>query len=122
MKRPTVAKGVAVTLDNPTPERWFNVDAFLEPGRFELGTVPRYLSTLRKDALNIADISVSKTFRIGEHLRAQLRGEFLNITNTPRFGLPDSGNQVTLGTGNFGRVLASTVLSRNVQLGLRLLF
>ena len=49
------------------------------------------MGTLRNRSNTNGDISLSKFINITERFRAQLRGEFFNITNTPTFGLPTGG-------------------------------
>ena len=122
VQRTNITSEDALKLSNPTPERWFNTDAFSAPGRFEQGTAPRYIDTLRQDGIANADISLSKAFTINERLRAQLRGEFFNLTNTPVFGLPDAGGQVTVTSGAFGTVTRTLGAPRQVQMGLKLIF
>ncbi len=122
VKRTNITSEEAVKLGNPTPERWFNTDAFSAPGQFEIGRAPRYFGTLRNRINTNGDISLSKFFEFTETFRAQLRGEFFNITNTPTFGLPTAGGQVTLGSGAFGTVNRSFRPPRQIQLALRLMF
>ena len=75
------------------------------------------------------DLSVFRKFEITERVKAELRGESTNFTNTPAFANP----QATLGNNDFGRVTATLAGlisnqgtggtgSRAVQLGFRLLF
>ncbi len=109
-------------LDNPTPERWFNTEAFEAPGRFEQGTAPRYMNDLRQDGAANADVSLSKRFQFHERMSAQLRAEFFNLTNSPVFGVPIGGGPVTVTNGAFGRVVRTIGAPRQVQLGLKLLF
>ena len=109
-------------LGSPTPERWFNTDAFEAPGRFEQGTAPRYMNDLRQDGIANADVSLSKSFRITERVAAQLRAEFFNLTNTPVFGIPTAGGPVTVTNGAFGRVVRTLGAPRQVQMALKLLF
>ncbi len=109
-------------LSNPTPERWFNTDAFVAPSRFEQGTAPRYMNGLRQDGIANADISLSKSFRIHERMSAQLRAEFFNLTNSPVFGVPIGGGPVTVTNGAFGRVVRTIGAPRQVQMALKLLF
>ena len=122
VKRAIIPDMDAVKLSNPTPEQWFNTDAFVNPGQFELGTAPRYFGQLRNRINTNGDISLSKFIHFTESFRAQLRGEFFNITNTPTFGLPPSGGQVTLGSGAFGTVNRSFRPPRQIQMALKLMF
>jgi hypothetical protein len=108
-----------VAVDNPTPERWFNTEAFSTPGRFEIGNAPRWLPTVRFGPTKHADLAILKNFRYSEAVKIQFRGEMFNVTNTPQFGRAGT----TLGAGDFGRVSQTTnVGPRNIQLGLRIQF
>ena len=122
VKRTNISSEDAVKLSNPTPERWFNTDAFSAPGQFEIGRAPRYFGSLRNRINTNADISLSKFINFTERFRAQLRGEFFNITNTPTFGLPTGGGQVTFGSGAFGTVTRSFRPPRQIQIALKLMF
>ena len=82
---------------------------------------PRYSGGNRQDGIANADISVSKQFQFTERIRAQLRGEFFNLTNTPVFGLPISGGQVTVTSGAFGRVTRTLGAPRQVQVALKIM-
>ncbi len=122
VKKGNITSEEAVKVSNRTPERWFNTDAFSAPGQFEIGRAPRYFGSLRNRINTNADISLSKYLNFTERFRAQLRGEFFNITNTPTFGLPDGGGQITVGAGAFGTVNRSFRPPRQVQVALKLMF
>jgi hypothetical protein len=53
-------------------------------------------------------------------MRLEFRGEFYNLTNTPRFGNPVNN----VNAGNFGQITGTLFGEgeRDVQLGLRLTF
>lgn len=121
MSRANITSEDAVRSSNPTPERWFNTDAFSAPGRFEQGNAPRYSGGNRQDGIANADISVSKQFQFTERIRAQLRGEFFNPTNPPNFGLP-GGGQVRVTSVAFGRVTRTLGAPRQVQVALKIMF
>ncbi len=55
---------------------------------------------------------------MGENKELQIRGEFFNFTNTPRFGFPDAG----VGDQLFGTITYDTNGGRQVQFGLRFIF
>ena len=63
----------------------FNDACFEEPGDQVAGNAPRYFSNLRTDGIHNADLSLSKEISIRESMKLQIRGEFFNFTNTPRF-------------------------------------
>lgn len=119
VQRPNVSDFNLAAVDNPTPDRWFNTAAFTAPGQFEIGNAPRWIPTIRHGPTRHADLAILKNFRWGEAIKAQLRGEMFNVTNTPQFGRANT----TFGSGEFGRVSGTTnVGPRNIQLGLRIQF
>lgn len=106
-----------LNVDERRPERWFNAAGASAP--FTLGNAPRFSPNVRADGTHHADINIAKNFRILERLRAQLRGEFYNITNTPQFAVPG----ITVGAADFGQVNGTRFNDRRtVQAGLKLLF
>jgi Carboxypeptidase regulatory-like domain/TonB dependent receptor-like, beta-barrel len=98
----------------------FNAACFADPGDQVPGNAPRYFSVLRGDGIHNVDLSFSKEFAIRERMRLQLRGEFFNFTNTPRFAFPDLG----VGSATFGDVTSTAPGStpRVVQFGMRFEF
>lgn len=101
------------------PEAWFNTSAVRAPAPFTLGNAPRWAPNLRADGTHHADINIAKNFRLLEHLRAQLRGELYDLTNTPQFAPPGT----TVGAADFGQVNGTRYNDRRtVQLALKLLF
>jgi Carboxypeptidase regulatory-like domain/TonB dependent receptor len=98
----------------------FNADCFSAPPQQVPGNAPRYFSNLRSDGIHNADLSFSKEFDIRENMQLQIRGEFFNLTNTPRFGYPDLG----VGSDTFGTVTLTAAGStpRRTQIGVRFQF
>ena len=98
----------------------FNADCFADPGDQTPGNAPRYFSNLRSDGIHNMDLSFSKEFAIRENMKLQIRGEFFNFTNTPRFGFPDLG----FGSDTFGDVNATAQgsIPRHTQIGVRFQF
>jgi hypothetical protein len=79
-----------------------NAAAFTNPGLWTLGTAPRVLSIRNPRSLN-ENVSLSKRFNLGEHVRAELRMSYFNVLNRVVFGGPD----LTLTDPNFGQVINS---------------
>jgi hypothetical protein len=79
-----------------------NAAAFSAPGLWTLGTAPRVLNIRNPWYLN-ENISMSKKFTFGEHVRAELRMSYFNLLNRVVLGGPDLG----LADPNFGRVINS---------------
>lgn len=102
-----------------TPDQWFDTSAVRNPtpGTFgNLGNQTNYGPGIRN-----LDFSLFKDFRFNERWRLQLRNEWFNLTNTPRFAVGSIGNQQ--GSGEFGRIGATLAGSqRYVQFALRLMF
>jgi hypothetical protein len=65
--------------------------AICDPGDQQLGTAPRYDSAIRAPSIHNVDLSLSKRFAFSESKSLELRADFTNAFNTPRFGFPDSG-------------------------------
>jgi hypothetical protein len=61
------------------------------------------------------DLSIFKTFTIGERFKAQFRAESLNVGNTPMFYAPNT----TFTSSAFGAISSQANFSRLVQLGVR---
>jgi len=55
---------------------------------------------------------------LGEGMKLQIRGEFVNFTNTPRFGLPG----IFFGDPDFGLVTSTLNNPRHTQFGVRFQF
>jgi hypothetical protein len=91
---------------------------FADPGDQVPGNAPRHFSNLRSDGIHNVDVSFSKQFAIREHMKLQLRGEFFNFTNTPRFDQPDTAWD----DGTFGAVTGTLGNPRQMQFGARFEF
>jgi hypothetical protein len=119
VQRPNIADLKNAAVENPTPDRWFNRDAFSRPGTYEMGNAPRWFPNVRFGPTRHADFAILKNFVAAERFKIQFRGEFFNLTNTPQFGRANTD----LSSGDFGRVSGTTNIGpRNVQLGLRVQF
>ncbi len=94
---------------------WFNTAAFAVPANYTFGNAGRN-NMVGPGQTNI-DFTTFKDFALTERMKLQFRGEFFNIANHPRFGLPDSNVQ----DGAFG-VINSAGSPRDIQLALKLLF
>jgi len=79
-----------------------NAAAFTAPGLWVLGTAPRVLDIRNPWSLN-ENVSLSKKFAIGEHVKAELRMSYFNVLNRVVFGGPN----LNLADPNFGLVINS---------------
>ena len=97
---------------------FINDSCFADPGDQVAGNAPRYFSNLRSDGVHNSDLSFSKEFVIREGMKLQVRGEFFNFTNTPRFAPPDT----FFGDSQFGQVTSTLGSPRHTQIGVRFEF
>lgn len=102
-------------LDNPTPDRWFNTDAFVANAPYTYGDAPK--NYLRGPAYRNLDIVVRKAFRLTEQVTADLRLESFNATNAINWGNPNT----QVGNQNFGKI-SSTRAARYNQVAIKLSF
>jgi hypothetical protein len=113
--------------------QYFNPSAFSAPAYGTVGNVSR--DSLTGPGYNDLDLSLSKTTRINERARVQLRAEFFNVFNhtnllTPAETVFTSGpTQGTAANQSAAAVVSPTAgvvtsaaTTRQIQLGLRLLF
>lgn len=120
------------------------VDGYLNPAAFTVpGTVPdnngnpvqMYGNSARTVARSPGsvntDFSVFKELVFNERIRAQLRFEFFNLTNTPTFffGSPTSGSLSCRGKSggpctntDFGTLASGTATGRQIQFGAKVIF
>jgi len=107
---------------------------FFDPLAFRTITQVRYGSSgrniLRGPGVVNSDLSIFRTFPIGEKLNLQFRAESFNFTNTPHFNNPSTNvSNMRLnadGTinslGNFMSITSARLDERNFRFGLRLSF
>ncbi len=92
------------------------------------GNAPRFISGLRDQGLRNLDLSIFKNFAFGESKRLEVRAEFFNFTNSPRFKVGSSSifdpsyNDVVVGSPTFGTINYQLNSPRQVQIGFRFLF
>jgi hypothetical protein len=112
-------------LEDPTAERWFNTDAFVNPPNFEPGNVGRTLGDARTPGVFNIDLSVLKQVTLRGRMKLQLRAEAFNVTNHVNLGIPNSSFQPGADGRNvnssFGRITSARD-ARILQFGVRLVF
>jgi Carboxypeptidase regulatory-like domain/TonB dependent receptor len=127
--RPSYAPGFGPdTAINGTPEQWFN------PAAYVLQPAGTFGNTGRGDVtgpdLRTLDLSLSKDARwavLGPSGRVEVRIEAFNILNRTNFGIPElrafagqTDGEAPLAT--FGRISSTITSSRQIQLGVRVVF
>jgi len=96
---------------------WFNTSAIQAQASGTYGNAPR--NAIVSPHTVLLDAAIHKTLTFNEHLKAQLRLESFNVTNTPHFGSPglDVGSPTS-----FGIISTTTGNPRQNQIALKLLF
>jgi hypothetical protein len=115
---PQLSSGLSYHTAASTDSSVFNASCFADPGDQIAGNAPRYFSNLRSDGIHNMDLSLSKEFTIREGMKLQIRGEFFNFTNTPRFNVPNT----MFGDSQFGQVTSTLGSPRRTQVGVRFEF
>ena len=114
--------GKSAALDLRPQDRlnsWFDTKQFTNPEPFTLGNVGRTLPDVRTDGLNQWDFSILRRFNvIRERVSLEYRAFFRNLLNHADFAHPERN----FTSPDFGRVTATAVPSRQLQMELRLRF
>ncbi len=104
-----------------SPNQWFNPNAFLLPAAGTYGNLGR--GTFIGPGLANLDVSLFKTTAISERTSLVFRAEFFNVLNHPNFNSP---NTTVFSSGainaSAGLITATATSSRQIQLGLKLIF
>ncbi len=120
VQRPTFT-GTGTGCGSGSPEgrigSYISSSAYTTTPQFQYGNVPRTINCYGPGYVN-SDLSLNKTFMIGERVSAQFRAEALNAFNTPEFATPN----LTVGNSNFGHITQTLGFPRLIQLGGRLSF
>lgn len=111
-----------------TADAWFTPDCFAVPSSpFVAGTAPAYLDHMRTMGARDLDVSVYKSFPMGEARRLRLDVSSYNLTNTAQLGMPNVPNmtdviqQPNVAT-TFGQVTSTVNTPRQFQFGARFTF
>jgi hypothetical protein len=103
-----------------TRTRWFNTDAFVDRnpagGPFRYGTVAR--NSLIGPGIVSIDASANKRFALAGTTYAELRIEVFNVGNHPIWNQPGR----ILRTPTFGAITSTRMDSRQVQIGMKVVF
>ena len=111
---------------HPTSSCWINPAAFALPALGTLSTMNR--GNVPGPGFWQLDLALTRSFRITEHQRLQVRGEAFNLTNSFRAGVPAPnltagapGVSLAVGLPNFGQI-TSALDPRIVQLAIKYVF
>lgn len=94
--------------------QWFSPASYAQPATGTFGNCGT--GTLRGPGLKTLDFDLSKNFSLTERHKLELRGEFINLTNTPILNSPTRGLGTTLG------LLQGSQGARTVQIALKYRF
>jgi hypothetical protein len=118
-----------------TPTCWFNPRAFAVPPPGQFGNAGRNI--LRGPGFAQFDLALQKSFPLRERVKIMVRADAFNLLNHPNFAVPsNTQNPIALGgngdavfkdstadfADNVGRIFSTVDTSRQIQLGVRLLF
>jgi hypothetical protein len=119
------ADGQPFTVSNPNQYEWFNTAAFVNPPNYTYGNVGRALPNVSNPGFFNCDFSLIKNNRIKERANLQIRAEFFNLDNHTNLGLVNStfvpGANGLNSSSTFGTI-TSSMPSRTIQLGMKLIF
>jgi hypothetical protein len=110
---------------------WFNPNCFAIPGTengganlYIPGTAPAYLDGVRTRGARDLDLSIYKTFALGEVRSLRFDISAYNITNTPQYGYPQINSIVGVQQQGlpFGSILNTVNTPRQFQFGARFNF
>ncbi|MBI3682574.1 MAG: TonB-dependent receptor [Acidobacteria bacterium] len=115
-------KKIALPSDQRTIDRWFDASMFERNNTRALVSnvrvAPLRFSGIRGNGPVNWDLSALKNTRITEKTRLEIRGEFLNATNTPFFANPTTDQYSTA----FGTIANTRGYARRIQLGVKLIY
>jgi hypothetical protein len=100
-------------------QSWFNTGAFVTPPSYTFGTVRRTFTGVRGPGVQNLDASLEKDTKF-EHINAEFRAEFFNVTNNPHFSMPDMARQ-DAAFGTITSVIPSPP-QREIQLAVKISF
>jgi hypothetical protein len=103
-------------LSNPTPQEWFNTSAFRIPAQNTFGNAGRNI--LIGPGLATVDLSLRRSFAVGERARLTAEVQGFNTLNRTNFNLPDALADQPL---TFGRIFSAKA-PRQIQFALRASF
>ena len=123
-ERPNVKAGAS---NNPIlggPDRYWDINAFELPPPNQRGNLGR--NTLIGPNLREFDLSLGKSFELGEERTLQFRTEVFNLANHPNFAVPSGVVSFTNAAGavspTWGRITSTVTSSRQIQFGLKLTY
>jgi hypothetical protein len=121
--RPSVNPNFAGRLILGGANQYFNPNAFIQPLAGTYGNAGR--NTVQGPRLSETDLSLAKRFTFRERLNLQFRAEFFNLLNRTNLNTPNPVVYAAATGGpspTAGVITSTATTSRQVQLGLKLLW
>jgi hypothetical protein len=119
--RPSLNPAFSGPVITQNPNQWFNPHAFILPAPGTYGNLGR--GVFNGPGLAEVDVSLFKTTTISERTSLQFRAECFNVANHTNLGTP---NAIVFSSGatssTAGLITTTTTTSRQIQLGLKLIF
>ena len=119
--RPSLNPAFTGPVVTGNPNQWFNPAAFLLPASGTWGNLGR--GVYHGPGLATVDLSLFKTTAISERINLQFRAEAFNLLNHANYGTPNatvfSARRVN---SSAGLITTTATTSRQIQLGLKLIF
>jgi hypothetical protein len=108
----------SISVNNPSISKFFNTEAFIAQPAGTVGTERR--NALRGPHFRHLDLSLFKSFPLGDRFTLEFRTESFNLLNTANFAVPNS----SLGGANFGKItgLSANYAPRELQFAMKLIF
>ncbi|MDR3676171.1 MAG: carboxypeptidase regulatory-like domain-containing protein, partial [Acidobacteriota bacterium] len=95
---------------------WFNTAAFAAPPAYTFGNAGR--NTVEGPGMQVADVALTREFRLLESLHMQIRGELFNALNHTNYGTPNR----FVNEPQFGTITMAMHPGREAQFSARLTF
>ena len=111
-----------------TASAWFNYNCFTNPSSpFVPGSAPAYLGNVRTMGSNDVDLSLYKSFTLGQERAVRFEVSSYNIANRPQLGAPNVPSITGVQTqpsvaATFGQITATINSPRQFQFGARFTF
>jgi hypothetical protein len=102
-------------ISNPSPNLWFNPNAFAAPGPYLFGNSG--IGIMFGPSSHVANLALMKKFPFGENRYLQFRWEAFNAFNHVNYGDPNT----TIGQGSTGQI-SDAGDARVMQIALKLVF
>jgi hypothetical protein len=121
--RPSLNPGFTGQVIQGGPNRYFNPNAFIQPLPGTYGNAGRNI--LQGPGLAETNVSLGKKVAFSERLNLQVRAEFFNVFNHTNFNTPNPVVFASASGGpspTAGVITTTSTTSRQIQLGLKLLW